>query len=295
MDIEFARTFLKVVDTGSFVRAAKTLHITQAAVSRRISTLESYLGCDLFIRNKAGASLTPAGKRFLRHAASMVQTLERARHEVGVARSFTGALTIGGRFGLWDGLLLPWLNAMSEKFPDVQLRAQIGFEEDLMMDLVDGSLDIGVMYTPQSRPSLQVEPLINEELILVTSDPTEIQKPNPDRYVHVDWGPEFLLQLVGNLPELSSPRVIVGISWMGLKHILTTHGSGFFPHRLVQTLIKQKRLFKVETAPSFELPAYVVYPSRPENPLTLPMVDTLHQASASVTAALVTNNVLDEQ
>ncbi|MCW8947990.1 MAG: substrate-binding domain-containing protein, partial [Sedimenticola sp.] len=210
-------------------------------------------------------------------------------------RSFTGALTIGGRFGLWDGLLLPWLNAMSEKFPDVQLRAQIGFEEDLMMDLVDGSLDIGVMYTPQSRPSLQVEPLINEELILVTSDPTEIQKPNPDRYVHVDWGPEFLLQLVGNLPELSSPRVIVGISWMGLKHILTTHGSGFFPHRLVQTLIQQKRLFKVETAPSFELPAYVVYPSRPENPLTLPMVDTLHQASASVTAALVTNNVLDEQ
>ena len=98
MDIEFVRTFSQVVDTGSFVCAAKTLHVTQAAVSRRIGALEDYLGCEPLVRNKAGASLTPAGRRFLRYAASMVHALERARHEVGVARSFQGSLTVGG---LW--------------------------------------------------------------------------------------------------------------------------------------------------------------------------------------------------
>jgi DNA-binding transcriptional LysR family regulator len=99
----------------------------------------------------------------------------------------------------------------------------------------------------------------------------------------VDWGPEFLTQLTGAFPEFSSPRVIVGISWMGLQHILKTHGSGFFPSRLVQTYIQQGRLFRVEAAASFELPAYVVYPSKPQNPLTLPMLEALHRKALAVT------------
>ena len=150
------------------------------------------------------------------------------------------------------------------------------------MDLVDGSLDIGVMYTPQSRPALHVEHLLDEELILVTSDQTETQEPNPDRYVHVDWGPEFLIQLTGSLPELSSPQVIVGIGWMGLQRILMTSGSGYFPRRLVRSFIHQGRLFPVLTAPSFRLPAYVVYPSTPNNPLISPMVSALHRMAATV-------------
>ncbi len=52
MDIALARIFLKVVDTGNFVGAADQLHITQAAVSRRIKALEDYLGCALFVRNR---------------------------------------------------------------------------------------------------------------------------------------------------------------------------------------------------------------------------------------------------
>ncbi len=284
MDIEFARTFLTVVETGNFIRTARKLHLTQAAVSRRISALEGYLGCKLFVRNKAGANLTPAGRRFLRYATSMVQAMERARHAVGVAQDFQGALTVGGRFGLWEGLLLPWLNAMSEAYSDVQIRAQIGFEDDLMTDLIDGSLDIGVMYTPQNRPGLRVEHLLDEELTLVTSDPAGAKAPNPERYVHVDWGPEFLTQLAGSLPEFSSPQIIVGIGWIGLQRILTTKGSGYFPRRLVQAHILQNRLFPVDSAPSFQLPAFVVYPEAPSNPIVAPMLEALHRMPSTVTA-----------
>lgn len=281
MDIEFARTFLKVVDSGSFIRAAKTLHITQAAVSRRISALENYLGCELFVRNKAGAFMTPAGRRFLRYAANLVQTLERARHDVGVERSFNGSLTVGGRFGLWDGLLLTWLGRVSAEITDIQIRAQIGFEEGLMQELVDGTLDIGVMYTPQSRPALRVERLLEEELILVTSTEAERKVPDPDRYVHVDWGPEFLAQMSGSVPELSSPRIIASIGWLGLQHILKVGGSGYFPRRLVRNLLQEKRLFKVENAPGFQLPAYVVYPAASNNLLIAPAVSMLHRVAAA--------------
>lgn len=281
MDIEAVRTFLKIVDTGNFVRASKSLHLTQAAISRRVKSLESYLGCELFVRNKAGATLTPAGRRFMRYAANMVQTLERARHELGVAPSYNSSLTIGGRFGLWSDLLLVWLRKISNDFPDTQIRAEIGFEESLMQNLVDGCLDIGIMYTPQHRPTLQVDLLLEEELILVTTNNLESQMPSPDSYVHVDWGPEFLAQLNCSLPEYSSPQIIAGIGWLGLQHILSMGGSGFFPRRLVQGFLQQEALFHVPSAPSFKLPAYLVYPSKPSNPMIPHAVNALHQVVTS--------------
>jgi LysR family transcriptional regulator, flagellar master operon regulator len=79
LDITTARTFLEIVKTGSFVRAAGNLNITQTAVSARIRGLEQQLDRKVFIRNKAGARLTPAGDQFLRFATSLVQIWARAR------------------------------------------------------------------------------------------------------------------------------------------------------------------------------------------------------------------------
>ena len=72
MDTELARTFLEIVRTRSFVRAAEQLNVSQTTVSARIKTLEERLGRSLFVRNKNGASLTPAGEQFLRYAPMFV-------------------------------------------------------------------------------------------------------------------------------------------------------------------------------------------------------------------------------
>ena len=79
MDIAVARTFLEVVKTGSFVGAAASLNLTQTAVSARIRVLEDQLDRPVFIRNKAGAKLTPAGEQFLRFATTLVQVWDRSR------------------------------------------------------------------------------------------------------------------------------------------------------------------------------------------------------------------------
>lgn len=68
MDTELARTFLAVIAGGSFVEAAGRLHVTQSTVSMRIQRLEETLGAELFVRNKAGTTLTPSGRQFQRHA-----------------------------------------------------------------------------------------------------------------------------------------------------------------------------------------------------------------------------------
>lgn len=259
MDTEWARTFLAVVATGSFVRAADRLHVTQSTVSARIRALEERLGCRLFVRNKSGANLTPAGRQFQKHAATLIRTLEQAQQDAGIAHGYRAVLTVGGRFALWVELLLKWLPLMRELAPDVSLRAEIDAEEGLMKRLVDRSMDIGVMYTPESRPGLTVEFLLEEQLELICSDPDTVE--SGEGFVYVDWGPDFHVKHSMNFPDFGTPALVVGIAWLGLQHILSCGGSGYFPRRLVRPYIDAGRLFRVPDSPTFALPAYMVYPS----------------------------------
>jgi len=275
MDTELARTFLAVVASGNFISAAERLHVTQSTVSARIHALEQQLGCILFVRNKAGTALTPAGRQFQKHAGILVRTVEHARHDVGVPRGFRAAITIGGRFGLWEGLLLKWLPVMRAAAPDISVRAEIGMEPELMQGLVEGRLDIGVMYTPQSRPGLKVELLFEERLILVATatgmvDSTGADSTSPDAvrpgepahgYVYIDWGPEFYAKHNARFPDFIGPALTANIGWLGLQHILENGGSGYFPLRLARPYLADGRLIRVTNAPEFSLPAYMIYAS----------------------------------
>jgi DNA-binding transcriptional LysR family regulator len=260
MDTELARTFLAVVSAGNFVSAAERLHVTQSTISARIHSLEEQLGCTLFVRNKGGTTLTPAGHQFQKHAGTLVRTVERARHDVGVPRGFRGALTIGGRFGLWEQLLLRWLPYMRERAPDISVRAEIGMEPELMQGLVEGRLDIGVMYTPQSRPGLKVELLFEETLVLVSTGRDRAAEPGPG-YVYIDWGPEFYAAHSARFPDFMGPALTANIGWLGLQHIVANGGSGYFPRRLVRAYLEDGRLVLLPDAPEFSLAAYLVYPA----------------------------------
>lgn len=260
MDTELARTFLTVITEGNFIGASERLYVTQSTVSARIHSLEDQLGCTLFVRNKAGTTLTPAGRQFQKHASTLVRTVEQARHDVGVPRGFRDALTVGARIGLWQNFLLDWLPEMQRLAPDISLRAEIGFEADLMQGLVEGRLDIGLMYTPQSRPGLRLEALLEEKLVLVSTDPASRPEPGPD-YVYIDWGPEFYARHAAGFPDFIGPALTANIGWLGLQHILANGGCGYFPIRMVRTFLTAGTLTHVKAAPAFLLPAYLVYPA----------------------------------
>ncbi len=259
MNIELVRTFLKVIEVGSFFKAADQLFVTQASVSRRIKVLESDLGCTLFVRNKAGAVLTLSGRRFAKHATKLVHTLEQARHELGVSQPYSKYLAIGGRLGLWQGFLLHLIPIMKARAPDVVLRMQIGFESELMQQLIEGSLDVGVMYTPQIQPGFAVEQLFEDELMLVTSDPDGYAA--TENYVQVEWAPEFLNRNRIAQPEVGNPGLIAGVGWLALHHVLVHGGSMHLPKRLALPYLRNGKLHAVADTPVFKLPAYMVYPT----------------------------------
>ncbi len=258
MDIDQARTFLAIAAHGSFLEAANRLHVTQSTVSARIQHLEADLGARLFVRNRAGASLTPAGRRFMQHAKTLVLTVEQARHDVGLPNRYRATIRIGGRIALWEGFLPRWVGWMRNADADIAIRSAIGFEDDLMRCLIEGTLDIGMMYTPSHAPGLVVEHLFDETLVLVSSRPDTLW-PDED-YIYVEWGPGFYAKHRESYPDLERPAQVVTIGWLGVQLILANGGCCFLPIRMAQPFIDDGRLFRVSNGPEFNHPAYMVFP-----------------------------------
>lgn len=258
MDTELARTFLTVVSAGNFSGAAERLHVSQSTVSTRINTLEEQLRCRLFIRNKAGTTLTAAGHRFQRHAATLVRTVVQAHHDIGLPEGAAGTLAVGGRIGLWEEFLLRWLPLMQRARPDISIRIESALEPELMRGLVEGRLDIGVMYIPQSRPGLKVEYLFDDRLIMIATDVQSAREPQPG-YVLVDWGSEFQARHSASFPDFGGALLSANVGWLGLQHILEHGGSGYFPVRIVAPHLAAGTLHLVEGAPYFVMPAYAVF------------------------------------
>jgi DNA-binding transcriptional LysR family regulator len=265
MDIDQARTFLAITANGSFLEAARGLHLTQSTVSARIRRLEDELNTRLFVRNRAGASLTPAGRRFLDYAKRLVLTADQARNDVGLPEQFRASLRIGGRIALWEGFLPQWVGWMRRQATDVVVRSEIGFEEDLMRALIEGSLDIGLMYTPTHSPGLMVEHLFDETMVLVSTRPDDVGP--QDDYVYVEWGPGFYAQHAQHYPELEAPPQVVNIGWLGIQLILTNGGSCFLPSRMATPFIQSGQLYRVADSPEYVHSAYMVYPRQSDNPV----------------------------
>ena len=260
---------------ASFVRAAERLNLSQTAVSARVRSLEEQLRRPLFVRNKIGASLTPAGEQFLRHAPAIVQLWERARHAVAVPPGRRAVLAVGAELSLWDPLLLRWLLWMRHATPDVALRAHVGLPEDLMERVADGILDIAVLYAPRYRAGLRVERLAEERLVMVATPPSAMgEQPG---YVQVDWGPEFALGQ--DAVARVDPVLHSAFGPLGLGFILEAGGSGYFRMGAVRPYLESGRLMLVPGAPEFLHPAYAVHAETGDADLIGPALEGLRSVA----------------
>jgi len=257
MDIEFCRTFLEIVSTGSFIKAADRLHVGQTTVSARVRLLEQQLGRPLFVRNKAGASLTPAGEQFLRFAPSFVQLWQRARQQVAVPAGHRAVLTVGSEVSLWQPLLLNWVRRMRCSHSDIALRVHVDVPQDLITHVAAGIVDIAIMYAPQHRPGLKIDLVMEEELVLVTTDP-KAESLDTSRYVLVEWGQEFSLHHDVTFPE-TTPALVTNLGPLALNYVLLEGGAGYFRMHAVKPYLISGELHVVPGAPRFSFPMYAVH------------------------------------
>jgi len=191
-------------------------------------------------------------------------------------------LAVGAQVSLWDGFLLHWIKKSRDAMPEIALRAHLGVSGTLMRRMVDGTLDLAVMYTPQQRPGLEVEALLVDELVLVSTARRAGSRQDP-QYVYVDWGPEFQADHMLNYPDRAVPGMFMELGSLGLRYILEYGGSGYFPRRLVTPHVVDKRLFLVRGAATFSYPAFLVYPAEADLDEFGPILDGIREAAAMAT------------
>ena len=281
MKIEHVTTFLEITACGNFNRAAENLHVTQSTVSARIKTMEEQFGRPLFRRSHAGVELTSAGHHFRRYALGIQRLWQQAHQEVTLPHGYRTVLALGAQVSLWDRLILKWMPRMRQKASDVALRVEADYSSSLMRQLIDGLLDIGVMYTPRQTTGLIVDDLFEETLIAVTTRERNVSDGWVEDYVFVDWGDEFRAKHGQAFPDMETPAVTVGLGALGLQYILENGGSGYFPTRVVEPLLKQGKLYPVTGAPAARRPVYVVYTATPKHEELLQLaLDELKQVAA---------------
>lgn len=263
MDIEQARTFLVIAAHGSFLEAAHQLHLTQSTISARIKRLEEELKVSLFERSRNGADLTLAGSRFLSYARRLVVTADQALHDVPFAESTVGNIHIGARIALCEGILPRWVGWMRDWESKIAIHCEIGFEEDLIHRLIEGTLDVGLMYSPIQGPGLVIEHLFNEKIVLVSTRQDDTGLAND--YIYIHWGQDYYAQHKGLFPEFDRPSQVANIGWLGIQLILANGGSCFLPKRLADPLLANNRVHRVEGIEEITQPTYVVYSRNSDN------------------------------
>ena len=250
MDIALLRTFLEVAATGSFVSASERLFVTQSAVSLRIQRLEDSLGKPLFKRSKAGAELTAAGREFEHYALSLIRIWEEGRQQIAIPEGFTRSINIGAQYSLWPRLGFRLIDQLRVLAPDLSIRAELGMPDRLTRMLVENGIQLGLLYTPQLRPGLHAEKVMEEELVLVAAWP-EPKLDHLPGYVFVDWGPEFVQAHATELPEMTNPGLTLALGAMAAEFIVRRSGAAYLPARYVKRYIDAGQLHLVPDAPAF--------------------------------------------
>lgn len=169
MDVRKFDYFIKVADVGSFSRAAASLHLSQPVLSRQVRKLEEELGLTLFNRNGRGVTLTQGGRCLLENARAVQQALATTMAELAVLRSrVSGNAAIGMPSSVGRVLTVPLARHFRDHLPDVRLHIVEGFSGDIMERLHHGRLDIAISYSATSAPSIAVDPVASEALLLIS-------------------------------------------------------------------------------------------------------------------------------
>lgn len=141
-DLVDLRSFVAVVECGSFVRAAEQLEVSTAAISRRIANLEEALGTRLIVRTTRRLDVTEAGRRYYADALTVFQLLGEAEERVRVGReSVTGLLRVAAPLSFGIQQVAPILPAFMRRHPDLKVQLLL---EDRYTDLQAEGIDVAI-------------------------------------------------------------------------------------------------------------------------------------------------------
>jgi len=161
------QTFNAVVDAGSFVRAAETLSMSKAAVSRYVGDMETRLGVRLLHRTTRRLSLTDEGQLFYARSKELLDALEGAEAEVTSRNeAATGLLRVNAPFTFGILHLAPLWGQFKAQNPKVALDITLA---DRLVDLVEEGYDVAIRIATLESSTLVSRRLASTRMVLCAS------------------------------------------------------------------------------------------------------------------------------
>jgi len=158
MNLNQLRYFVSVAEHGSFTKAAVNHYISQTAITQQIHALEENIGVKLLDRNSRPASLTPAGKVFLKEAREILGRMDAAlQHTREASTGLEGELHLGYTKGYEHSDLPRYLRSFHREYPNVLISCYRRNTDELAAGLINGDYD--VIFTWDSTNLRQEETL----------------------------------------------------------------------------------------------------------------------------------------
>lgn len=270
------RSFIRVVETGSFSAVARELNTNQATISKRIASLENKLGTKLLIRGSRDHTLTETGRTYFERVSNIIMEIDEAEAE---ASSLTATpkghlkITVPTMFG--SMYVAPVISEFLALYPEINL--DIKFDENTV-DLVREGIDLAIRLGDLQDSSMVAKRLGYDDLIMVASP----------QYLAKYSTPETLAQLAEHNCLIYSLSPKRGTVWtftdssvevtgnfqcdngMGLMEMLLAHaGIALMPKWLVHDKLESGELVHILQSYFKRYPINAVFPKNRYTPLKI--------------------------
>ncbi len=271
------RSFVRVVETGSFSTVAREQNTNQATISKRVAALEAELGVRLLVRGSRMHKLTEAGQSYYERAVNILNEIEEAESE---ARSLTSTprgrlrVTVPTLFG--SLYVAPLISEFLATFPEIRL--DMSFTEK-MINLVEENMDVAIRLGDLKDSSMIARRLGSYKLIIVAT-PTYLEKHSEPQHPGELSKHNCLVYTLGShgtVWSFSNQKADTAVHVSGnfqcdtgfglMEMVLANTGIAFMPTWLVASHIKSGQLIHILTNYYQSYPINAVYPQNRYVPL----------------------------
>ena len=170
MDIESLKIFCDVITLKGFTQAAAANSITQSAVSQRLKVLEKKLGFILIERRGNELFLTKAGEVAYQGARRILADLRELEDQLKeISGQVGGSVKVATIYSVGLYELNPSVKRFLKNHPDIDVQIEYSQANKIYQDVVNGSVDLGIVAYPANKPQIRSIPILQDELVLICS------------------------------------------------------------------------------------------------------------------------------
>lgn len=204
MELRQLQYFLCLYEEGNVTRAARRLNVVQPALSMQIAKLEAEIGQKLFERSSKGMLPTIAGRTMFQLFTPILNDISAAKNRMArLGNDIVGHVSVGLIASVTQSVLAQSLLAFGERYPAVNVTVIDGYSTTFIEQMSAGDLDIAAINLSRQLPGLNSEPILQEEMVLVSGTMSGVAIPHEVR-----------------LQDLSKFKLVIPSKRHGLRTIL---------------------------------------------------------------------------